>query len=130
MDEATGRIKIVKVPSGSAPEWVRQAWVGLILPCYPIMGLPDNGEPEKDIRDGHSIKYNGLNRRSISVPQTEALRILSKAKLGAATWWKSQGFPKQTPNDCFSFGEDEVQIVSGVSQQRLRQYLGILEIGR
>lgn len=26
------KIRIIKVPSGEAPEWVREAWVGLEIP--------------------------------------------------------------------------------------------------
>lgn len=29
---AVARVKIVRAPQGEAPDWVREAWVGLVLP--------------------------------------------------------------------------------------------------
>ena len=127
---ASGRIRIIKVPSGGAPEWVRRSWFDLVLPCHPIMGFPKNGEPEKDSLTGKEVRYDRSNRLSVSVPQEEAILILSETEKSAAKWWRDQGFPKPAPNDCFSFGEDEVEIISGVSQQKTEQHLGILEVGR
>ena len=34
---ATGRVKVTKIPRGEAPEEIRAAWVGLVLPCYPTV---------------------------------------------------------------------------------------------
>lgn len=129
MKNATGRIRVLKMPAGNAPEWVRRASIGLVFPCYLIMGFPENGEPEKDVITGHSVKYGGYNRRSVSVPQQAMLRILARTNKRAALWWRSQGFPRPAPDDCFSFGADEVKIVSGVVPQDVKQYLGILEVG-
>jgi hypothetical protein len=101
-----------------------------VLPCCPILGLPDNGEPEKDVLSGKPVRYNGCNRNGVSVPQREALKILARENPDAADWWKSKGFPKPAPDDHFSFGEKEIKIVSGVEVQEVIQYLGILELGR
>ncbi|MCX6721848.1 MAG: hypothetical protein NTY04_01510, partial [Candidatus Staskawiczbacteria bacterium] len=102
----TGLIRIVRMPAGEAPPWVRQAWVGLTLPCCSEMAFfPSSGVvTDKPVKD----------RLGVSVPHKEALEILKKRSPKAASWWKSSGFPKQPPNDCFMFSENEVKIVSGV----------------
>ena len=129
MNNVTGKIKIVKIPAGEAPEWVRKACVGRVFPCSSIIGFPDNGEPEKGVLTGKVIKYDGKNRYSISVSQKYFIRILNRFNQKAAKWWKLNGFPKPAPDDYFSFGEHEVEIISGVKRQVLQQYLGVLEVG-
>ena len=104
----TGLIKVVKLPSGEAPEWVRLAWLGLTLPCCP----------------------DGCNRNGVSVPQDKALKILRVTNRKAADWFEQHGFPKPPPDDCFGFGDEEVQILSGVTPFKIDQFLGVLEIGR
>lgn len=125
--KATGRIKITKVPEGEAPLWVRQAWVGLELPCDPIMGYPDQGDGNQD-RGAVSQKHLENNRYGVSVPQEEALLILEKKNPAAAKWWRDHGLP-EPGNKYFGFDEGEVEIISGVKRQVIQQYLGVLELG-
>ena len=126
----TGRVFVSQVPAGEASLPIRQCWVGGLYPCSPIMGFPGNGEREKGVLSGQEITYTGgqpvpdgrvglHNRRGVSVPQDEALRILGLKYPWAEKYWRRRGFPKPPPNDCFVFGEDEVQVVSGVRQQRV-----------
>ena len=129
MKNPTGRVRVIKTLSGAAPEWIREAPLGQIFPCYPILGFPENGESEKSAVTGKPVKYSRCNRPSVSVPQKTFLKILGQKNKKAANWWRSQGFPKQAPNDCFAFGEDEIKIISGVTRQKLEQYVGISETG-
>lgn len=111
--EATGLIKVISIPEGEAPEEIRAAWVGLVLPCYPIEGYLEGEEFEILSR-----KPAAKRRRCVVIPQTEALEILEKEHPEAAKWWEDHGFPLQDrPN--FSFPSTTLLFVSGVTQQRM-----------
>ena len=110
----TGRIKIVKVPAGEAPIEVRKAWVGLILPCDPYLGYPDNASERGVLTN----KKRDRNRCGFSVPQDQAIEILEKEHSEAAAWWKAHGFP-QDAGSRFGFAEEEGEIISGVTRQQI-----------
>ncbi len=112
-ESATGRIRITKVPAGEAPFEVRRAWLWLTLPCEPYLGYPD-GEFE---RDAISDKERTHNRLGFSVPQDRAIITLERYRPWAARWWRRHGYPKL--GECFCFGEDEAEIISGVTRQNL-----------
>jgi len=105
---------MIKIPAGEAPEHIRQAWVGLELPCDPILGCPD--QPEHGAVSGEKADRN---RYGFSVPQFEALEILEKHNPEAAKYWRDQGFPKSPPYDYFGFDEGEAEIISGITRQNL-----------
>lgn len=110
---ATGLIRIIKVPDGDPPLWVRQAWLHLILPCDPYLGFPEGGL-ERGIVSGKEVTHN---RYGYSVPPEEALKILRQFKPKEADWWKDNVVFK--PGDYLGFAEDEAEIISGVTRQRL-----------
>ncbi|HVV15121.1 MAG TPA: hypothetical protein VHD55_01850 [Candidatus Paceibacterota bacterium] len=110
--EASGRIRITKVPDGEAPLEVRQAWVGLELPCGPICGYGD--EPPKGVLSNEPIKKNMYG---FDVPQREALEILEASSPEAAAWWRTHGFPEG--NDYFVFDRHWAEIISGVTMQEI-----------
>ena len=119
--EYTGLIRIVRVPAGDAPYWVKKEWVGLTLPCHHVMAIM----PSDNVVSGQPVQ----DKMGVSVPHKEALEILKKRNKRAASWWEGAGFPQPPPNDCFLFGEGEFKIVRGVERQRIRQFVGRLEIG-
>ncbi len=113
MKTATGRIRIIKIPDGEAPIEIRQAWVGLTLPCDPYLGYPDKGLERGVLTNEEAPR----NRCGFSAPQDEAIAILAQSNPKAATWWKEHGFPQ--PDQRFGFAEKEAEIVSGVTHQRM-----------
>lgn len=64
------KIRMIAMPPGDAPEWVRRAWVGLELPLVP--DAPD----KKDLVYTH-----------------EAIAVLAAADAKAAGWWRAN-FPR------------------------------------
>lgn len=123
-------IEIVRIPAGEAPEWVRQAWVGLVLPCDPYLGYGMN--PEKGVL---LLKENGgiqRKRFSFAVLQKDALGILRNYSPNAAAWWRIHGFPRDIPGeDRFSFAEDEAKVVQGgVSRQQQGIVYDDMDTGR
>lgn len=119
-------LKIIKVPAGEAPEWVRQAWVGLVLPCDPFMGFAEN--PEKGVLSSEQSEHK---RYSYAVPQLEALCILEKHSVEAAAWWRAHGFPiADSDENRFSFCSGEAVVEQGtVARQEVIVY-DDMETGR
>ena len=80
------QIKIVAIPPGEAPLWVRQEWVDMTLPV--AEGMPSNtvkmgvlsGKPE--------------NPESYPVDITVAIQELKKKSTKAAEWWVSHEISK------------------------------------
>jgi len=112
----TGSIKVIRVPQGEAPRWVRVAWVGLILPCDPYLGYSDSGCERGVVSNSAVIR----NRYGVSVSQVRAIEILSEHHIGATLWWKNRGFPCHDGYFCFS--AEEVQIVHGVVYQEIEVF--------
>ncbi len=105
--DASGLIRITKVPAGEAPVWAREEWVGLVLPCEPTAGE----FPELGVVSGH---FRPRIRPTFSVPQKEALEILAQKSKVAADWFHCSGYPH--PEGFFGFGVDEAEIIQGVTQ--------------
>ncbi len=122
---ATGIIRVRKIPLGSAPEWIRAAWIGLTLPCYPVSGMMPG--PELDLFTGRQLCGE---RKVVVVPQAEAIAALEKERPQAAQWWKDRGFPRDRPfpMPSFYFGEDEVEIFDGVEKRALIDGFDLLGI--
>lgn len=64
------KIRMIAMPPGDAPEWVRRAWVGLELPLVP------------DAPDQKELVYTH-----------EAIAVLAAADMKAAGWWRAN-FPR------------------------------------
>jgi hypothetical protein len=111
--QSMGWIRVVHIPGGEAPFSVRAAWVGLELPCDPYLGYSTPGM-ERGALTGIPAERN---RRGVAVPQAEALRILEQVDPRAAAWWNEHGFPRG--DERFLFSEDEIEIISGVTAQRM-----------
>ena len=99
-----GTIKVIKAPAGEAPLWVRQAWIGLILPYNSIPGLhPDGGS-------GYLNEVTPFPKRyGYAVLQDYAMLVLEDKNFRISMWWKGKGFPYQ--NTYFVFSEEEVVVV-------------------
>ena len=110
----TGRIRIESLPDGEAPEWVRQAWVGLVLPCAPIMVF----EKERKGVLSHKDTTKKDGEYIINVPQEASLRLLRRKSPEAAAWWAEHGYPNKLEMD-WGFRLVEVRILEGVKPQRI-----------
>ena len=108
---ATGRIMIVRTPAGQAPEEIRQSWIGVTLPCEPIVGFSSG--TEIGAVTGELVK----KRYCFHVPQAPAIEALEQVAPEAAKWWRELGYPH--PDMWFTFGEDEAKIIFGVIPQQL-----------
>lgn len=107
------RVKIVKVPAGPAPEWVRKEWVGIeleaiIMPTRSTDLILDGGVSEIDFIS----KKLYPSRGGFVVEAKPALNTLKrKSDSGAAaTEWFLANVSKDM--NYFAFGPDEAEVLS------------------
>lgn len=98
---------ITSVPRGAAPLWVREEWVGVILPLKDAY-LPGEGAIE--------VTFDELTPRAprefFTVPVKDALNELEKKSPAAARWFRNNLPPFWLDRD-FSFGLDEGEEIPG-----------------
>ena len=108
-ENGQGRIRIVSMPKGEAPDEIKREWIGVEIPCimYEGTACPDSqthgavsGEKEEFCQ--HYVVY-----------QQSALLALQKKSKDAAEWWLMRGFP-QYVGALFSFDAECVQVVEPV----------------
>jgi len=90
-------VRIVKRPKGEAPENVRDAWIGLLLPVLPRY-------PRTLVRRGsgvlsgprswlamwlHELIGTGQRTRGYGVDTAAAANLLENVNPLAATWWRT-----------------------------------------
>jgi hypothetical protein len=72
-------VRIVTVPDGEAPEWVRQAWVGLVLPAV----------DQRMVRGQEVLSGRRSFAPAYQVSSTIALELLEVGnKTAVAEWWR------------------------------------------
>lgn len=122
-EHATGRIRFIKAPKGQAPDWVREAWIGVTVPCYPTIDTPEEGRLFGVDDDKPVSSYE-----CVAVPQKEAIEALEQRHPDAAQWWREHGFGGDS-SDPFAFNVESFEIISGVQRATADVY-DDLETGR
>ena len=74
------KIRIIAVPPGEAPEWVRKEWVGLEFPVADV-------DMKKAIRFGVAKGGPPQNTGGYPVETKKAIEILKEKNPKAAQWW-------------------------------------------
>lgn len=104
------QIKIIKVPQGQAPEWVREAEVGLKLT---VVNLPDNSffwqTWATGLLDWKRIVEAEDPFYGYNVKTTEFMHALENQSPIAARWFKEMIDPKAIP--WLIFRKDECQLL-------------------
>lgn len=75
------KIRIIDVPPGQAPDWVRKAWVGLEIPL--AVQLSVTSSPQKNVPGRKLERLGGFQVRG-----KIAITLLSKKSPEAANWWR------------------------------------------
>jgi hypothetical protein len=89
-------VRIVRRPDGEAPEWVRDAWIGLELPlaCPEPITTRGFGAVTGPRNAVSELVQSLLGRwKPVSgyiVPAFEAVELLSRQSPEAAAWWRCQ----------------------------------------
>jgi hypothetical protein len=106
------QIKIVRRPLGEAPEWVRDAWIGLSLPLISrrqrtwhglgVLSGPHNAIHQIwAILTGKSFLITGY-----SVNAKTAVALLAESHPEAAAWWREHTPKLIRGRRCFVFDSD------------------------
>lgn len=93
-------IKIVRVPDGPAPLWVRENWIDVVLPALPM--------PKEGIEHDFISEELLPSRGGYVVQKKPAFEALAKRSVPAAEWFKKH-FPSYS--DYLCFGPDEAEVV-------------------
>ena len=104
-------VEICSVPSGEAPLWVRESWVGLRLPTVLQDGAVVHAKTFGVLSGprGRLAEWWGVIRgRSVGesgfvVPVLQALELLAKSSPEAAMWWRQNAQHLLQPTACFLF---------------------------
>ena len=103
---ATARIRIIATVPGEAPEGVRQAWTGLILPALCGPDGPLHRGAGQGVLSGQ-LQEAG---EGYLVPAGQALEVLAHAHPGAAQWWRDNLAPS-SPDHPFLFPAAVCEVV-------------------
>ena len=93
---ATGCIRITGVPPGEAPQWVREKWVGLVLPLAtgrsrPLTAMTSgvlSGPPNRLAAFLWGLLGRLEQQSGYAVEASAALAILERTAPDAASWWR------------------------------------------
>lgn len=107
---AAGYIRIVRRPEGEAPEWVRDAWIGLELPLTveaPIKSRIVGGVLTMPrTRLGYwwaVIRGRSRMQEGFLVDANAAVRVLERRNPTAAIWWRTKAADCLLPQGQFLF---------------------------
>lgn len=78
------RVRIIRMPRGEAPEWVREKWIGLVLPCV----YKEDASVARGVLTGSIVCYSAYN-----ISQESALKALEGVSVEAVNWWHDHGYP-------------------------------------
>ena len=111
-------IRIIVVPSEEAPEEIRRAWVGLILPLafgeFGPRSIPEYGVhsmPRSYLAHLWRVfTFRCKYRLQYLIPVDAALEILEKTAPEAAAWWRQHCPHLVGCNRCFGFNAEECEM--------------------
>jgi hypothetical protein len=111
MNKPTASLQITTAPSGEAPDWVRQAWVGLVLPLAPQYANAHAFHAVGVLTGprgafGHlAARLFGRTRVETGYPVESklAIEILEARHLEAAAWWREHTPHMLAPSRYFLF---------------------------
>ena len=98
-------VEIIKRPRGDAPDWVRDAWIGVSLPVH--QERPSRWSAIGVLADPESIHVDAYEIEGYAVNALQAVEILSLTNAEAATWWRSNCAAHLDGQRSFLFNSDE-----------------------
>ena len=112
-------IRIIAVPPGEAPFWVRQQWVGLELPlaisttARDYFGFGVVSGPQTRLRQVWAMLLGRAERiQGYAVEGARAVEILQSSSPEAAMWWRTHAAQILAPRRCFVFHAHVCQVIS------------------
>lgn len=101
----THAVEITATPPGEAPQWVRDAWVGLVFPTVDPRLTNYRDRPPVGVLSGRPTEGGGY-----TVPALVALELLRLKSPSACDWWQ-QNVPALLSAEaglCFDYSACEV----------------------
>jgi hypothetical protein len=95
-DPRPAQVRIVQRPEGEAPEWVRDAWIGLVLPLvidYPVetKGSGVLSGPKSRLSEWlYFTLGRGRPTSGYVVHADRAVDVLAETQPEAADWWRRE----------------------------------------
>ena len=114
---AAAQFQIMRIPAGEAPLWVREKWVGVILPIVDrsprrVMAHGVLSGPKTWIGALLARLTGGLDPYAGYLVESRiAIAILEASSPEAAGWWKDNAGHFLKPGRCFVFQEFEGRLV-------------------
>jgi hypothetical protein len=113
-------VRITAVPPGEAPQWVREKWVGLVLPIAtwkkrPITALTSGvltGPPNRLAALLSGLRGRLQRNTGYAIDANTALAILERASPEAARWWRESVPRLRARNRRFLFHRSVCEPVS------------------
>ena len=113
------QIRIKSTPPGEAPEHIRQAWIGLVLPVprawarrRKFMTAGVLSGPKNPFGSFLALLQGRLKREAgYVVAADKAVEILSQQAPEAAVWWRQNAKRSIAPGKYFVFAEDTCEVV-------------------
>jgi len=117
------QIRIIAIPPGEAPPWVREQWVGLVLPLAQqsrraqsrrVFGVLSG--PKDFFSRWLAILRGSTPRESgFAVRVLDAIAVLERKSPEAAEWWRANVPHMTSPLRCFVFSERVCQVLDELS---------------
>ena len=108
-DLREAQIRIVRRPEGEAPEWVRDAWIGLVIPLVIEHSIETKGSgvlsgPKNRLSEWLYFKLGrGRPTSGYVVYADRAVDILAVTQPEAASWWRREAAYFVRPGAQFVF---------------------------
>jgi hypothetical protein len=120
VNQPVAKIRIIAVPPGEAPFWVRQEWVGLELPLTRYV-RPQNaltfgvlsGPPSWLGQMWGLLLGRALRTTGYAVEGAAAVDILQTKSPDAARWWREHAPHHLGPRRYLLFHEHVCEVVTG-----------------
>jgi hypothetical protein len=121
LSATAGYIRIKSVPAGEAPQWVREKWVGLVLPLatwrrMPLTAMTSgvlSGPPNRLAALWWGLRGRLERQSGYAVDASEALAILERTAPDAASWWRENVPRVRAGRRKFLFRTSDCQLLAG-----------------
>jgi hypothetical protein len=119
LNQPNAKIRIVAVPPGEAPLWVRQQWVGLELPLTRYTGLKRalgfgvlSGPPGWIGQIWGALVGRAVLAKGYAVEGAKAVEVLESSSPDAAAWWREHAPHYIAPGRYLLFHDHFCQLVA------------------
>jgi hypothetical protein len=104
------QIRIIAPPPGEAPDRIRAAWVGCVLPLFATTDDPKVGKKGTGVVSGERED----RPEGFAVRVTEAVSALERHNAEAARWWRENTPHLLKPKKLFVYSGDVCELVDAI----------------